>query len=114
MKHHLNTSKYQKVDSNSDKYVFNNLKLLIKNYESCLIMDEMKYILNSNQKSSHFYVLPKVHKSKNIKEEIDESSNICVNMEPPEDLKGRPIVGGPNSPIEAIAGLLEKLLTLTA
>ena len=30
MKHHLNTSTYQKVDSNSDKRVFNNLKLLIK------------------------------------------------------------------------------------
>ena len=55
-----------------------------------------------------------MHKSKNIKEEIDESSNICVNMEPPEDLKGRPIVGGPNSPVEAIGGLLEKLLTQTA
>ena len=27
MKHHLNTSTYQKVDSNSDKRVFNNLKL---------------------------------------------------------------------------------------
>ena len=30
MKDHLNTSTYQKVDSNSDKLVFNNLKLLIK------------------------------------------------------------------------------------
>ena len=51
MKHHLNTSTYQKVDSNSNKPVFNNLKFLIKNHESCLTKDEMKYILNSNWKA---------------------------------------------------------------
>ena len=36
IKHHISTSTYQKVDSNSDKRVFNNLKLLIKKHESCL------------------------------------------------------------------------------
>ena len=30
MKHNLNTSTYQKVDSNGDKRVFNNPKFLIK------------------------------------------------------------------------------------
>ena len=72
----------------------------------------MKYILNSNWKSSKFYALPKIHKSKKIIEEINESHNICLNMRPPEDLKGRPIVGGPNSPTQGISGLLQKLLTL--
>ena len=87
MKHHLSTSTYQKVDSNSDKRVFNNLKLPIKKRESCLTNNELKYILNSNWKSSYFYVLPKVHKSKKIIEEINESNNICLNMQPPEGLK---------------------------
>ena len=31
----------------------------------------------------------------------------------PEDLKERPIVGGPNSPAQGISGLLEKILTPT-
>ena len=66
LKHHLNTSTYQKLDSNRDHCVFSNLKLLIKKYKSCLTNNEMKYILNSNWKSSNFYVSPKVHKSKNI------------------------------------------------
>ena len=66
MKHHLNTGTYQKVDSNSDKWVFNNRKLLIKKHESCLTKNKLKYILNSNWKSSNLYVLPKVHKSKKI------------------------------------------------
>ena len=52
-----------------------------------------------------------MHKSKKIIEEISESHNICLNMQPPEDLKGRPIVGGPNSPTQGISALLEKILT---
>ena len=30
-------------------------------------------------------------------------------MQPPDDLKGIPIVGGPNSPAQGISGLLEKI-----
>ena len=47
----------------------------------------MRHTLNSNWTSSNFYVLPKVHKSKKIVEEINKSDNICVNMQPPVDLK---------------------------
>ena len=49
--------------------------------------------------------------SKKIIEEINERNNICLNMQPPEDLKGGPIVGGPNFPTQGISGLLEKILT---
>ena len=31
-------------------------------------------------------------------------------MQPPEDLKGRPIAGGVNSPTQGTSGLLEKIL----
>ena len=54
MKHHINTITYQQVDLNSDKRVFNNLKLLIKKYKSCLTKSETKYILDSNWTSSVF------------------------------------------------------------
>ena len=47
----------------------------------------MKYILYSNWKSSNFYVLPKVRKSKKIIEMINGDNNICLNMQPLEDLK---------------------------
>ena len=52
-----------------------------------------------------------MHKSIKIIEEINESNNIRLNIQPPQDLKGRPIVGGPNSPIQGIIALLEKILT---
>ena len=44
IKQRLNTSTYQKVDSNSDKRVFNNLKFLRKQHESCLPKNEIEYI----------------------------------------------------------------------
>ena len=34
-------------------------------------------------------------------------------MQSPGDLKGRPIVCGPNSPTQGISGLLEKILSPT-
>ena len=49
-----------------------------------------------------------MHKSKKIIEEINENHIICLNMQPPEDLKGRPIVGGPNSPTQGISGLFRE------
>ena len=60
---------------------------------------------------SSSYVFPKVHKSKKIIEKINESSNICTNMQLPEDMKVKRIIGGSNSSTEGISGLLEKLLS---
>ena len=57
------------------------------------------------------HAFPKVYKSKKITKETNQNNNICVNMQPPENLKRTSIVGGPNSPTQAIRGLLEKILT---
>ena len=74
MKPYFNTTTYQKVDWNSDKLVFMNLKLLIEKHESFLSKNELRYILNSNWKSSNLYLLSKVHQSNKIIEEINEET----------------------------------------
>ena len=89
LKHHLNTNRYQKVDTNGDKNVSNKFKSLIKNHKSCLTESDTKNILKNNWKSSSFYVLPKVLKSKKIIDEINKYNDICVNMEPRKFLEGR-------------------------
>ena len=61
--------------------------------------------------SSSSYLFPKVHKSKKIIEKINESSNICTNMQVPKDMKVKRIIDGSNSSTEGISGLLEKLLS---
>ena len=44
-------------------------------------------------------------------EEIEKSNGIYIQMEPPNSLKGRPIIAGPNSPTQSLSSLLEKILT---
>lgn len=48
MKNHLKTSTYHKVDTNSDKSVFNNLKYLLIKCETYLTKNETNYILKSS------------------------------------------------------------------
>lgn len=61
--------------------------------------------------SSSSYVFPKVHKSRKIIEKINESSNIWTNMQLPDDMKVKRIIGGSNSSSQGIRDLLEKLLS---
>ena len=55
------------------------VKFLIQKHGPYSTKNEIKYILNSNWESENFYVLPKVHKTMKIIEEINENNNICVN-----------------------------------
>ena len=56
-----------------------------------------------------------MHNSKKVIEKINESNNICVNMEQQEDLeKDLMYLDLPNSPTEGISGHLENLLTHAA
>ena len=54
------------------------------------------------------YILPKIHKCKELLTNTPDS--YYVEMPPPEDLKGRPIIAGPISPTQHLSCLLEKIL----
>ena len=49
----------------------------------------------------------------NVKEfeKIKKSNKIYIQMEPPDGLKGHPIIAGPNSPTKRLSSLLEKILS---
>ena len=62
------------------------------------------YLLNFDCKTSTFYGLPKIHKSKTIE-------NACrENEKDPQDLTFRPIVAGPNCETSHLSLLLDILL----
>ncbi len=82
---HLNTSTYFKASSNEDEIVMKNLKSLIKKHNVTLTKKEQNFITDFDLKSSNFYVLPKIHKSKEIIEKIKSSNNKFINMLPPSD-----------------------------
>ena len=113
LKDHLSTNSYTKVDSLTDEKTHKQLINLVKEHESCLTKSESKFLTESNWKSSKFYVTPKIHKCKEIIEKCNKADSIYVEMKPPTDLKGRPIVSSVNAPTKNISILFEKLLNPT-
>ena len=55
-------------------------------------------------------MLPKIHKSKEIIGKISSSNQEFVEMSPPTDLKGRPIVAGPVSPTQRLSEFIDTLI----
>ena len=69
---------------------------LANKYESLLTKAEQLYLTNISFSISNFYGLPKVHKSKQINEAIQQENNEYIKLQKPVDLTLRPIVGRSN------------------
>ena len=105
----LDSNAYVNVDSNSDKEVSSKLNRLIDKHAKCLTKKEHRYLTNYQWKTSNFYVKPKINKCQEILEEIEKSSESYIQIKPPNSLKGRPIIAGPNSPTQRLSSFLEKI-----
>lgn len=57
-------------------------------------------------KTSNFYGLPKIHKSKQIQTGIQNLCEPYIELPRPTDLKLRPIVAGPSCPAQRISWTL--------
>lgn len=108
---HLETATYSKTPQDADKKVYKEVKKLVEKYKTCFTSKETNFILNDNWNSSNFYALPKIHKNQKIIDKFRDSTTDYVKMPVPEDLKGRPITAGPNSPTRGLCELLEKILS---
>ena len=107
---HLHTSTYEKAPDDANKKVYSKLKKLCNKYPNCITSNERKVILKDDWSESQFYVLPKIHKSKQILHHITQYGNEYVTMPFPEDLKGRPINGDVNSVTHGLSKLMDKIL----
>ena len=108
---HLNTSAYRPATKKDEKLVMKNLKLLIDKHSKCLTNPEIEYCTDFEDKCSNFHVLPKIHKNKEIIEAVSKSDSVYIEMDPPNDLKARPIVAATNNSTSKISELLEKILS---
>ena len=108
---HLLTETYKKAPANSNDKVFKKLSKLVSKHSSCLTKKEKVVVLKADWKDSFFYVLPKIHKSKEIKEAVKKVNEEYIHIPFPDSLKGRPINGGPQAVTQGASHLLEKLLT---
>ena len=108
---HLNTDTYSIAPLKADQKVHNKLTKLIEKHKNCLTKKEADYIVKREWQSSNFYVLPKIHKSKEIIDKFKQTNTEYVEMTVPGDLKGRPITAGPKAPTRGLSELLEKILS---
>lgn len=110
LENHLNHKSYTKIDKNEDRNVMKSLNTLLRNHEDCLTKKEVDFISNFEWKTSNFYALPKIHKSKEIIRIIKEENKIYVEVDPPNDLKSRPIIAGPVAPTQRLSEFLDTVL----
>ena len=111
MEDHLNDSTtYTKVDKDIDKNTTKKLGELVKKHEKCLTKKEIDYVKNNDWESSEFYIRPKIHKCKTILDEIKKYPREVIDIDEAQDLVGRPIIAGTNSPTRKISDLISKIL----
>ena len=75
---------------------------MVNKYELLLTKVVKLYLTNISISTSNFYRQPKVHKSKQINEAIQQQNNEYIEIHKPDDLTVKPIVGGPACPTRVI------------
>ena len=106
----LNTDKYEQLPRNIDYFVILKLKALVNKYKCNLTKNERKAITKFDYKTTNIYGLPKIHKSKIVKEAIKDSDSTYLHLRDPVDLDFRLIFGGPNNPCSVLADMVNTLL----
>ena len=79
-------------------------------YKSIFTDKWFKYLNETDYNTSNFYGLPKIHKSQLITFPIKEQNSEVASINEPQDLKVRPIVGGPKCPTRKLSELIDALL----
>ena len=103
-----NTYKFIKDDQISS--TINKIKKFTKKYSETLTQKEIDFINNFEIKGSNIYGLPKVHKSKEINEAIQQLKAEYIEIKSPSDLTFRPIVAGPSCPTSRISHIVDILI----
>lgn len=103
-------STYEKLDQNIDRSIMNKVCTLVGKYQANLTKREISYLTKFDYKTSKFYGLPKIHKSKAIIDAINQQKTEYIKIPRPADLKFRPIVGGPASPTSTLSAIVDEAL----
>ncbi|XP_062588448.1 uncharacterized protein LOC134250115 [Saccostrea cucullata] len=101
---------YKKLEQNTDRQTMLKIQKLTKKYQGNLTKNELEYLTDFEVKTSHFYGLPKIHKCKEIQENVNKCNSTYIKLLRPNDLKLRPIIAGPASSTQRLSNLLDIIL----
>ena len=101
---------YEKLPGDPHKDMGQKYNKCLKKQQDSLTEKELDYLQNFEVKSSQFYGLPKIHKSKTISEKCKNANSSYVEVKDVNDLKLRPIVAGASCMTHRLSNLLDILL----
>lgn len=98
--------------TNKDDRVIKKVENVVRKHGQQLTDKEKNYIKNFAWRTSNFYGLPKIHKSKSIKDAVATQNAEYIKLSPDaaQDLKFRPIVAGPCSPTHRLSNVIDLVL----
>ena len=100
---------YKQIENQTTKKTMKKLKKVVSLLKE-ITRNERNYLLDFECKSSMFYGLPKIHKSKLINKECTQIVGEYLELLDPEDLTFRPIVAGPACETHRLSNLIDILL----
>lgn len=106
----MNKSDYEELPENTDNKTMLKIKKLISRHKSELTATEIKYLTDFEYKTSNFYGLPKIHKSKTIETAIKTQNSEVIVTREAADLKLRPIIAGPVCPTHRLSHFIDTII----
>ena len=108
--HFNNQNTYQKLDKILELTFMKKYLKILNKHESIFTDKGLKYLNEADYDTRNFYGLPKIHKSQLITNTIKKQNSEVVSINEPQDVKVRPIVGGPKCPTRKLSELIDTLL----
>ena len=95
-RHLSDTTFYNNLDNNDPSTIVQDrVNKFAEKYKSILTNNEYDFLTKRCHKISNFYMLPKLHKSKEINEIIQRKRTEYIQIDGDILIEGRPIVAGP-------------------
>ena len=101
---------YSEIPYNIDHLANRRINGILSKHATVTTEKEHDYLTNFEKKTSNFYGLPKVHKSKEIQTAVKIQNSEYIKLRNPSDLKLRPIIAGPSCPTHRLSNFLDIIL----
>ena len=112
---HLRNEEYYECiqDNDLSPLLKNRIIAYAKKYKNLLTENEYKTLTQKTYKMSNFYMLPILHKSKELNDIILAKNSEYINVEKISTIEGRPIVAGPCYHTSVVSQILHVIMEST-
>ena len=109
---HLNNIQYYNNlgNENPSEHIQRKINTFADQYANILTQKEIEYLKSRKHKIANFYMLPKLHKSKDIDQIITQNPKEYIIVPTSIKIEGRPVVAGPAYHTSGISQMLHCIL----